>query len=408
VSRTFLRERGMGLRTALATLCLAAAVLCGSGCNNGPATGPSRPEMVTGMSRARTLQAVVLSSDHMPEGILTRRSRLRCTAAGDSRAEILILRTPKSSGVRAGDRELFVYDAERHEEMTVLQRSTEKPNASSSAPVWGESPLGCQGYATAVKAALAEGDPSVPVRETRYAGKPCWVASLLYRGYTVRVVVDKASGLSVSCTESEVSPEAPGRRTEERFVELRLDAVLPAGSFEVAPPAGMTLQSYKGARHYGSLVEADSRVGYHPYVPSWVPKGYRPAEVATAPLHSGPLIWVYHRVGVQPRPSPGQPDGEVDARYRRGFDWFSIRVARGYGSENGNGENAVESVQREGYAMERTLGGGAFEGYKAWTWFDARGADLLIVTDQFWVMISGCLSRDEIVGVAESLNSMGV
>jgi len=145
-------------------------------------------------------------------------------------------------------------------------------------------------------------------------------------------------------------------------------------------------------------------VGYEPLIPGSLPPGYQLKDVATSPQQA--RDWA-GREGLDP--STQDPHESVHLRYRRdcdsfSLDLFSLRPSRAPGGiDAGEVAGYLEGVDQLIAYRAVELEGGPFAGKKAATWFDANGANLLVYDDDYLVLISGALTRQELIDVAQSL-----
>jgi hypothetical protein len=110
-------------------------------------------------------------------------------------------------------------------------------------------------------------------------------------------------------------------------------------------------------------------------------------------------------------PDPGTHDAHeaVHLRYRRGTDAFAVdQFSLGSTPEHGK----ISKREVAGYFAHVDklptyravrLRGGKFEGKRAATFFNHAGANLIVHDGDLMVLISGALTRQELVDVAESL-----
>ncbi|MGH3023868.1 MAG: hypothetical protein ACRDNI_09455 [Gaiellaceae bacterium] len=329
----------------------------------------------------------------------TQRWRFALTARGDFRLTGLTLE------------ENVTYDAERgvqrslnpsaslggEGQLFAAERTGLAPGPPDPGPI---DPILENDYGAFVRALLASDDPRV--RETTYQGKPAWrldvpatVNQIVpeYSGDSFAIWVDQETGIPVRVLERK-----NGRDLDElRIEKLVVDEPLPRGTFALRFPEGMeVMRSDEGFQRVG-LDEAAGAVGYAPLVPAWVPKGFELAEVAVSPGTGFPT-------GVE----AGNPPSTdvVSLSFRRGLD--QILVTTRLRHVPGWPDNWSDPLATgEGYVDEPehvVLGRGPLSDVEA---------NVLIVplnvphlwaqTDDLVVTVSGSVSRDELIRVAESL-----
>jgi hypothetical protein len=183
---------------------------------------------------------------------------------------------------------------------------------------------------------------------------------------------------------------------ETSIEDLRTGGDLPQDAFILAFPPGVEVfRSDAGFRRV-SLGDARLIVGYDPLVPHSIPEGYVLSEVAVAKRASatGPL--------------EGNPASikVVSLSYRRGLDQFIVTTrlvgddASAWSDPFATGEGLVGGPERVNFSS------GALAG---------RDGELVIdplaephtwaLTQDLVVTVSGDLTRDELLQVAESLKA---
>jgi len=346
---------------------------------------------------------------------------------------------------------VWSYDEGRHEMRTdatvpggmVIIRpawATDVPSVSGSYIIT------YQAAASSLRALLAETDPEAPVGEITYLGRPAWHAELQgsWPGDKLSVTVDKATGLLVEM--GYVVENGQGKATETttlRVTRLEIDPRLRAGWQLVAVPS-MTTPKMKwiyyrdeGIR-FGTPEEIAKRSWPTlPLVPQWTPAGYDLSDVASAVYidprsHTSLFPEDYWRAVTVRR--PGRLPGvnilrrsklaackqRVLVRFRRGFGSFVVEI-----SPRLPGETAISAVDRaDPSAQDVTLTGGYLKGARARTWISLAGAThldiapgmvtglsegptLLTYDDRSRITISGDLTRQELIDVANSFRAYG-
>jgi hypothetical protein len=251
-----------------------------------------------------------------------------------------------------------------------------------------------------VRALLAADDPGV--REATRAGRPAWrldVSAQVNRlvpdasGDHFSIWVDQETGFPVRVVE-----RRDGRVLDElRIEKLAVDEPLPRETFTLPFPEDIeVMRSNEGFRRV-ELREVAGSVGYDPLVPAWLPEGYELAEVAVAPGSGIPT-------GVE----GGNPlsTDVVSLSYRRGFDQILVTTRLrhvpnwpdAWSDPLATGEGYVDEPERV------SLGRGALSGVEANLLVVPRNTPhIWALADELVVTVSGDLSRDELVRVAESL-----
>ena len=259
-----------------------------------------------------------------------------------------------------------------------------------------------------VRSALAEGDPRIKVTEVVFQGRDAWQAAFPKEAgdlglSRLTVVVDQRTGVLLRYSH-------PGERGEHGWTytvsHLRADKPLPTASFSTRAREGAHIVTAKGSP-FCSLDQAAARAGYEPLLPRSTPGPFKLADVAAYPHVAGTaeffgLLWP---PGILRASQPRQPD-EVFLRYRLGLDAFSIRQAP---IADAAGRRLLEReerrVSRLSTCRSEPLKSGAFAGKPAYTWFTNAGAFLQVRTEDFCLLLSGDLTRKEMLDVADSLSA---
>jgi hypothetical protein len=250
-------------------------------------------------------------------------------------------------------------------------------------------------YGAFVRAALADTPSSVA--QTTYDGRAAWqleadttpnaiVPDL--SGDHLAITVDRGTGMPVRIVESKHGAIL----RELRIESLAINANLPAHTFSLAFPAGaVVMRSDDGFRRV-SLDRVAAAIGYRPLVPTWVPDGYRLAEVAIA-----------RDAGATGKEGGNPPSRMVvSLSYRRGLDQFLVTTRlRGDGTWN----DPLGSP--EGYSDTPTttpLTAGTLAGTDAEVVVSAQTEPHLWATsDSLVITVGGDLDRQDLTRVAGSL-----
>ena len=223
------------------------------------------------------------------------------------------------------------------------------------------------------------------------------------------------------------------------MTRLEVDPDLPAG-WEVVPllkkARAFTRWNYfhdDGTR-FGSPESVAKLASPTPLlIPQWVPAGYRRAAAAASvfedPRSRRAPLWK-HVLTIRPQGStpgtsvtklvgPQRYKKQVLIQFRRGFATFTITVSPRLPGERLLDERSVEAPK----GRDVTLTGGYLKGAAAQTWLsseyysyrswdgetmmeDAQGPTLLAYDDHWKIVISGGLTRQELIDVANSLEKI--
>jgi outer membrane lipoprotein-sorting protein len=397
---------------AAAALVTAAVLfgLPGAGDKTGPApvsAAAVSARMAAALSSFRTLQGTMTTSgsERYANG-----GTFATDAAGDFSLRFTAEAPPTAGAGKVARPLVLTYNARRHAVMDTYVEPDGKrvsygwhdslPYEGSGVPGWSY-PFP-PGYAWLVRAALADGDPRVTVHDAVLDGRPAWTVSLPATrsfGYLagMRFAVDKKSGFLVHWTWPP-DPDNRGWTGASSLTDLRVDQSLPPGTFSVGVPPGAKLARQEWAHYYCALGRVPARVGFRPFLPSYLPPGYTLSDVATDPRGAGDFL------GWQ-GPDPGSHDAHTEAfvRYRRGADSFTVHAYSLAGisrSEVTGYLRGLSGMPAYGSEILRTS---AFAGRRAQTWFSVSGANLVVVGEAYLAYISGSLTRHELYDVAGSL-----
>jgi len=251
-------------------------------------------------------------------------------------------------------------------------------------------------FAAYVRAAIAAGDPAV--HEVTYRGAPAWqlqvdtipnaIAPELSADRFV-ITIDRRTGLPVRIVETK-----NGRFLRElRIEDVAVDRKLSPSTFTLRFPQGAdVMRSDDGFRRV-PLRRVAGTVDYAPFVPRWLPDGYRLADVAVA------------RVAGPTGREAGNPPSRmvVSLSYRRGLDQFLVTTRlRGtgtWGDPLATGEGFVDRPQT------LRIDAGALRRARAELLIVPRGIPhVWALTGDLVVTVSGDLTRAELVHIANSLH----
>jgi hypothetical protein len=242
-----------------------------------------------------------------------------------------------------------------------------------------------------VRALVAAKDPRVG--ETVFEGRKAWHVvrttqpNRWYGDYDrLDVTIDQETGVVLRALYT-LRGKLEGELRVERLV---VDRPLPPKMFVLRFPRGQeVLRSGQGFRRV-HLERVSSVVGYDPLVPERLPEGYRLTEVAVArePASSNP-------------DNPPSRD-VVSLSYRRGFDQFLVTTRRRDGGRWRDPLGPPPGLTA--HPKPVTLHGGALDGITAQLDVDPRTIPhVWALTPRLVVTVSGDLSRDELLAVAQSL-----
>jgi hypothetical protein len=347
---------------------------------------------------------------------------------------------------------LETYDSQRHE---MMRQGTTAPNDSAGVPTpspyggggtdrlieerpsWGTSVFSTflyadfQALSNSLRARLAEGDPNAPVTETTYLGRPAWHADLTERmpssagsspgGHLVKwsVTVDKATGLLVA---SDFDPgsdpnELKGLPRSFRVTRLEVDPRLPSGWQRIPLPKQGDIAIFDPGTRFGTPETVALRSWPTlVLIPQEVPAGYRLTDVATrdyegmrrSPQDQSRLIYLSRhdpRKYLWKRISVDASVQRVMVRYRRGFSTFVVAITPVL---NGGGSIGGSKAGRP-RAEDVTLTSGYLKGAQARIWISPYfgGPTLSTHSDRSRITISGDLTRQELIDVANSFRAYG-
>ena len=172
------------------------------------------------------------------------------------------------------------------------------------------------GAAAIVRAALAEHDPAIAVKQTTYLGRPAWQASYAENGWRHTTTVDKATGFPLryvlAATRRRRRARASGGSSTSRPTCRR--APTPSRWTSPAAPQSTATTEYE---HFTTTDKIAAQVGYDPFLPTWLPDGCVLASASTLPDPWGPYGWIFPFS--HPRVDLSKlPDNEVHLYFHRG------------------------------------------------------------------------------------------
>jgi hypothetical protein len=254
-----------------------------------------------------------------------------------------------------------------------------------------------RGMASVVRALASGGGGTI--KEITYGGRPAWLLDTDIRVNLIvpelspnhlRVTVDQETGFPVRA----VATHDGELVWETRIDDLRLNQPLTKEAFRLEFPPDAEVDRQDLGFRRTSVDEVDRIVGYDPLVPSWLPAGYRAAEVTAS------------RKGAPTGAEGGNPpvDDVVSMSFRRGLDQFIV-TTRPVGPDPSLWGDPLASGEGLRDDPERVrLRSGALAGESAELLIDPLAIPhVWVLTDQLVVTVSGDLTRAELIRVAESL-----
>lgn len=246
--------------------------------------------------------------------------------------------------------------------------------------------------------ALAAGGGGI-VKEITYKGRPAWLLDTDIRVNLIvpelspnhlAVTVDRATGFPVRAVWSR-----DGKFVRETRIEnLKVNQQVPADTFHLEFPSDAEVFRGDAGFRRVALAEIEDIVGYEPLVPSWLPDGYDAAEITAS--NEGSFT------GAEGANPPMRD--VVSLSYRRGLDQFIV-TTRPVGPDPSLWADPLASG--EGYRDEPEhvpFESGALAGETGQLLIDPLAIPhVWVMTDRLVVTVSGDLTRDELVRVAESL-----
>jgi hypothetical protein len=206
----------------------------------------------------------------------------------------------------------------------------------------------------------------------------------------LEVTVDQATGFPVRAVWTR-----DGKFVREtRLEDLRINQEVPEDGFRLEFPPGAEVERQDLGFRRVSVHEVEGIVGYDPLLPSWLPQGYRAAEVTAS------------RKGTPTGAEAGNPPvGDVvSMSFRRGLDQFIVTTRPVgpdpslWGDPLASGEGFRDDPEQVAFRN------GALAGEIGQLLIDPLAIPHVWVrTDRLVVTVSGDLSREELIRVAESL-----
>ena len=370
--------------------------------------------------------AVTGTDADAPEWCSTEEEDLTLSIAGDSLS--LMKTTNTSMGDDGVSRSTSFshttgYDARLHEARSFLTGEALRKGMTIRRPAWQTDSTALGGDAerypslTAnLRAAVAAANPSLPVEETTYLGRPAWHGVFTVReqwgmdGELAMVfrwdaTVDQATGLLVAAScRVEAAGQPVAWDSGLRVTSLELDPSLDPGWQRPEAPGRKTVLVDDGTR-FGTPEEvAQLSWPTLPLIPQWAPAGYRLTDVASAGAGTGPMSVARPSHGVVVKRAQGTAGStRVLVRFRGGFGSFVVEITPKTLGQTVDGEPDV--VLSAGYLKGRpaVFGDDASDG----TQIGISAPTLITYSDRSKIVITGDLTPDELVKVAEAMKVYG-
>ncbi len=240
------------------------------------------------------------------------------------------------------------------------------------------------------------------VIEGAYEGRPTWTLSTALPQNLIsnagpdhmEATVDQETGFPVRMVLTQQGQVDLDMHLED----VQIDPELGAGFFGIEFPEGVEVKrtdhGFQRVEPARMSTEGKAVVGYAPVLPAELPEGYALAEVRVA---------AQGQAGGKEGMNPAAP-GVVSAMYRRGFDQLVV-TTRLVGDDPSLWSDPL--ARGEGFIDDPeavTLASGAFAGSSAEILIDLLTLPhLWAMNDTLVLTISGDLTRDELLAVAESL-----
>ena len=255
------------------------------------------------------------------------------------------------------------------------------------------------GYGTALRALLAAHQRGMDVRTSTLDGRPTWTVTFAdhsAKHEEIRLIVDQQTGLVFGSSWRENGHPMWEHHVENVRINEPLDPALfrpPAASRP--PQSGANPSPNDSGFRRVSLGDVKGLVGYAPLVPAKVPDGFTLADVTAS---------------VRSAASQNQPGHNplVSMVYRRGLGSFTVALMPG-GEVSGLNDFAGGAFTAGDLSQSLTLKGGAMSGSRADVFIGLWAAVAQVYVHSghvpLDVVIRGDLTRDELVAVAESLQT---
>ena len=243
------------------------------------------------------------------------------------------------------------------------------------------------------------------LRTTVYEDRPAWAITCSWDsgpsrpaidddGFHFEITIDKATAFPV-CFKGFLKDAL---MLEVRYSNVRVDAPLPDGAFELKAPAGAPVRRIQDGFRRAPLGEIASLPGYTTLVPASVPRGYRLTQVAAAPYAVTANRMVKGRK-------------VVALQYARGFDSLTVTTRRVADAWSAAKYDPLELDQDRVYqvAWPATIRAGAFRGVAAQVVVASATTTphLWAVKGHVLLTVAGSATAEELLAVAASLEPAG-
>jgi hypothetical protein len=397
----------------------------------GPEAASAADRMVAKMTStwatASTISADIefeMSRDYL-KGVLRRRGTFIATTSGSARLETVNLSTdPEMDDSGVGARKTFVYDAASHRAASLTEPLRGRPSFSVVAnatpdTVSGseDSPLAYGASVQRLRNAMESGDQTVSVVDGEFDSRPAWIATWIDDvtshtsgservWYTWKMVVDKETGLVLYVRGASEGAQDHGY-DELSLSRVRLNEPLPVDAFQLKRPADAKSSSFDGGYRFGRLETVGAELAFPVMVPASVPPGFRLSDVATA-LREGSL-----RDSVQTHSRPMNPEPQTARRlqlwYRYGLGSITLNIEPVLPADGTVTREEIVAGLRWPTRRDirvTTLDAGALAGATVYSWSTVEDAAVLVTADDLSVWIQGDGSPEELMKMANSLETM--
>ena len=279
-------------------------------------------------------------------------------------------------------------------------------------PVWQvatHSPLDYQGLAAVVRSVVEDNDHKVGIKPLKDGERKVWRAAMTFPGDDlVELVVDQQSGLVTWYSED--TPSA-------------LVTFTAAPAWADPPPANETYSLAKGSKSdlaHAQITKdttyapaptpaaAARRAGYPLLEPTLIPDGFVVRAVATRKSRSRQVDWLGFKSGGRAPTASGELG--VALLYTRGLTWFAVdelgpRATHAFDGfvRDQIGTTAATKLSFESEVLQY----GWFTGSTAYTWYEKSGPTLFVSDGRRTVYVTGALTRQELITLAEGLKPLG-
>lgn len=271
-------------------------------------------------------------------------------------------------------------------------------------PVWriaAHDPLDYQGLAAVVRAAADDSDRVVGVKELEVDGRKVWRAAMTLHGDKIQLVVDERSGIVTYYADDEGTFTA-----DVDWDHAKASAADVTAAAQTASGGGFTTLKDTDYDYAPTLVAASERTGFQALASTLEPDGFRLHAVATMTCDGRPADWFADDAATSQSASADELG--VAQLYTRGLTWFTVeelgpKATRAYKeyiagqiSTAASSELSFESVQ---------LQYGWFAGATAYSWYETTGPALLVTGHDRTMYVTGSLTRNELISVAEGMKA---